>query len=399
MKKQPEKYGDLIEKIFYQVINDPKLKKQLPLIKVMSNVSSQCEAEIERRMLRKLHSAMIKRINEAYNPQGILSARSIKAQGGEFVSVLYVQMPDPLEFENVGKFSYKISENGEKLQFTFKINMREEQKKEIVLDLEELFPYLSAPRNKTPLKNMYQSEHKMILIDFEWINCFKGKNGSKYAIPEQVSEFAIYCEGDVYDSGFLQVDGDFIRHIHRKLLEKQGLTKEILLQRHKSGSTMREEFNTHLRPALIECQQENKTLIFVYFGREDGEILKQLFKKSQWKDIRFVDFTQLYFIAQLGQEAILNGLGVNFTHTFSSAMDVKALHIIAEVFSLAKTVEDSKNLQNAILVSKMIAGSENPQRLKKYQALFLKNPATKTLFQDALNIVKKYEESNFFTEK
>lgn len=398
MNNQQENYGERIEKIFHQVTHDPLLKKQFPVIKVMSNVSSQCEVEIERRMLRKLHSAVVKRINETNLNKGTLSARNIKFQSGEFVSVLYIQMPDPLEFENIGKFSYKIVEKDENLQLIFKISIKEEPKRITEINLSSLFPYLAVQKNKTPLKNIYLPDQKMILIDFEWINCFKGNNGSKYAAPEQVSEFALYCEGDVYDSGYLQVSSDYIRHIHRKLLEKQGLTKEILLERHKKGCTMLEEFKTHLAPALKECQKENKVLVFVYFGREDGEILKQLFKKSQWKDIRFIDFTQLYFIAQLGQEAILNGLGVNFTHTFSSAMDVKALHIITEVFSLAKTVEESKNLQNAILVSKMIAGSENPERLRKYQQLFLNNQPTKDLFDEALSIVKKYEESNFFTD-
>lgn len=396
MNIQQKNYGELIEKIFHQVTSDPLLKKQFPVIKVMSNVSSQCEVEIERRMLRKLHAAVVKRINETNLSKGTLSARNIKFQSGEFVSVLYIQMPDPLEFENVGKFSYKITEKEDKLQLVFKISMKEDEKRVVEINLSNLFPYLSVQKNKTLLKNIYLPAQRMILIDFEWINCFKGNNSSKYAAPEQVSEFALYCEGNVYDSGYLQVDSDYIRHIHRKLLEKQGLTKEILLERHKKGCTMLEEFENHLAPALKQCQEENKVLVFVYFGREDGEILKQLFKKSQWKDIRFIDFTQLYFIAQLGQEAILNGLGVKFIHTFSSAMDVKALHIITEVFSLAKTVEDSKNLQNAILVSKMIAGSENPTRLLQYQALFLNNPATKELFEEALGIVKKYEESNFF---
>lgn len=154
---------------------------------------------------------------------------------------------------------------------------------------------------------------------------------------------------------------------------------------------MEEEFQEHIHPLLKRSRQEKRPLLFLYFGKEDGVILQQLFRPDECEEIHFVDFMAQYHISQLGQEAILHGLDVEFLHTFDPAMDVKALEVIARVFHDVNTVEDSLNLQNAILVEKMLQNTNQPQRLQRYQQLFLAHDKTNALFTKALDIVQEFQ--------
>lgn len=400
--KEGTNFMPLVEKSVEQVLNDKNFLAQIHIIPVISNVSKQGELEIERRLMKKFHAAVVRRLNQKNVHKGVLTAAPLKVNSNEFVATLIVERNNGTEFDNIGKIIYRVHqmpEQSDTLELVIKIQLKdkEKQKKLMKYNLSAMLPVLHVQANKRELRNIHEPEPLLALIDFEWINCFKSVSEGKYAAPQQVSEFALLANGQVYDSGYLQVDSNIVKKIHKKLMEKQGLTMDTLKERHKEGKTMLEEYKDHLLPLLEESKSNNKALAFVYFGREDGEILKQLFPKTQWRYIYFLDFTQIYLISQLGQEAILKGLGMEFTHTFSSAMDVKALHLIVEVFKLAKTVEDTKNLQNAILVNKMISASQNPERVRIYQRLFLNHPRTKELYEEAQSIVRKYEAMNYFS--
>lgn len=394
-------YLKLVEQSVEQIMKDKQFLAKFHHIPVVSNVSQKGELEIERRLIRKYHAAVVRRLNQKAIHNGVLTANSVKENGTEFVSTIIVERITAVEFDNIGKISYRVEESGEQqdqLELIVKIQLKDKDKQKKILryDLSGMLPLLCVTPNKRLLHDIHNPEPLLTLIDFEWINGFKPASKNKYTSPEQVSEFALLADGEVYDSGYLQVDSTIVKKIHKKLMEKQGLTMEILLDRHKDGKTMYDEYEAQLLPLLDKSKREDKRLTFVYFGHEDGEILKQLFPKNQWKFIQFVDFTQVYMISQLGQEAILKGLDMEFTHTFSSSMDVKALHLIVEIFKMTKTIEESRNLQNAILVNKMISASQNPKRVRLYQKLFLNHPQTKELFEQAQVIARRYQEEGYF---
>lgn len=392
-------YHKMVERAFYKVMKNKEFIAEWPKISVLPNVSKNGEIEIERRILKIFHTMLTKLMNEQKVPKGMLSAGKLKGTGGDFYANLLITSGLETDFQTIGKVFYKIVDLEEDLELIFRIHVEERSPIVIHTDLSEKLPYLSVAPCQTPIVDIFNPEPRLVLVDFEWINYFKSSQTSKNTSPEQVSEYAIMTDDDVYDSGYLKVDSAIVKKIHQKLLEKQGVTKEMLLERHKhgvTGATMYDEFEHNILPLLGRSIEEGKPLIFIYFGREDGVILQQLFTEEQCKSIQFVDFTQLYAIVQLGQSSILKGLGVRFLHTFDAVMDVKALRLIIEVFRVAKTEEDSRNLQNAILVKKMIYGSQNPQRVEKYQKLIMNHPRTLELFEQALDVVEQYEKDGYF---
>lgn len=399
--KKSVNLSDIVEKSFLKVMNDEKFIADFPVIPVVSNVSKQGELEFERRILKKIHMNFVENLGSVNVGTGLLTSGNLKNVEGQLTSRIVIETELENTFEHLGKISYKIEDVDQPeggLQLIVQIKMKDKPRKIFTYSFSELLPYLAVAPNPTPLENIYDPEPLLVLIDFEWINGFKIDSSSKYASPEQVTEYAMFAEDWAYESGFLKVDENIVRHIHRKLMEKQGLTKDILLKRHKDGPTMYQEFEEQIMPLWVQSQNEGKPLIFLYFGREDGEILRQLFTQEQQKSIGFIDFTSTYAISQLGQEAILKGLGAEFTHTFSSSMDVKALHLIAEVFRLPKTVEESRNLQNAISVHKMMGETENVTRLEKYQKMVMSVESTRTLYEAAANLVADYIDSGYFDE-
>lgn len=381
-----------------QVMNDEEFIADFPLIPVVSNVSKQGELEFERRILKKIHFYFTSLLEEVEFPQGNLSATGIKCNEGKFISRIIRNLPEENKYQRLGQILYQVVDSDEKLELVITLAINDTEEKKFYYPFSDYLPYLSVEPNPVPIDNIYSPEPLLVLIDFEWINCFKSNYSSRFASPEQITEYAFSLDDYLYHSDYLQVDENIVKRIHRKLMEKQGLTKEVLLERHKSGTTMREEYERHLAPLWERSRREDKPLIFLYFGREDGEILRQLFPQYQWEYVDFVDFTKLYTIVQLGQEAILKGLGAKFTHTFSPGMDVKVLRVITEVFQITETEEESCNLQNAISIHKMMLETENTPRLSKYQKMIMAKLRTKELYEKALSIVDHYKKIGYFDD-
>ncbi len=186
--------------------------------------------------------------------------------------------------------------------------------------------------------------------------------------------------------------------MHKKLLKKMGLTPEIMIQRHSEGDSFSEEWSRAFLPLLSQCEKEN--IVIFSFGSEDIKILKKTLSGNLDKKISFIDLSQYFHVIHFGQMGILNGLGVSFTHDFSSFMDVKALYLIHQVFSLCATVEDSRNLQLSLQLHKMYLQSvelEHKEKLKKYLSLALNHPPTKYFFDKALEIAEEMVEEGFFS--
>lgn len=394
--EQLKNLTQFVEESIYKILKDKSFLEQWPYIPVLPNVSERGDIEIERRIIRTLNSKLTQILHTKKVAKCTLTNTDLKYSMGEFISMVVLDYGEEADYKSLGKIFYRISDVEDDLYLCVRIQLKDVKKRVIEKNISSCFPFLRVQEESIPIEDIFDPEPKLVLIDFEWINYFKPAHMDKSTTPDQVSEYAIMAEGNIYNSDYLRVDSAIVKKIHKKLLDKQGVTKETLLERHKEGVTMYDEFNHNIAPLFARSQEENVPLIFLYFGREDGVILQQLFTEEECSHIGFVDFTALFHITQLGQEAILKGLGVKFLHTFDSAMDVKALYLILEVFRLAKTIEDSKNLQNAILIHKMYSNSSNPERIRKYQNLILAHDRTKELFYNALDIVEQFEKDGYF---
>lgn len=389
-----KRYGDVASDIkiaIHEIFDDTAFIENWPIISLLPHVSHNGEMEVERKLVRILNQRITEAINQRPMEAGILTNTDVKSTDEGFSSLVKIDYGEFRIPRKLGKLVYSVEDTSLEIVLQIEIRFNLLQSKYIRYRIDPLFPSLAVAPNPIPLEDIHAQNPLIAIIDFEWINYMKPPDMPRSTHPEQVSEFAILAEGNLYHSDYLEVEPRLVQLIHKKLLEKQGITVETLLERHTQGNTMIDEFQNHIYPLLAQSRREKKPLLFLYFGKEDGVILQQLFSEEECEEIHFVDFTALYHIRQLGQEAILNGLGVEFSHTFDPAMDVLALQCIAEVFTEAKTVEDSHNLQNAILVKKMLQSTQCVSRVARYQQLILNHPRTFALFEHGLEVAKKFE--------
>lgn len=175
------------------------------------------------------------------------------------------------------------------------------------------------------------------------------------------------------------------------------ITPEEMQNRHWYGSTFMEEWEDTLVPILDKFSHQ--TAVFLSFGTEDGKILRELFSPTQLQKTKFIDVSGHYHIFNFGQMALLNGLGVTFTHDFSSDMDVKALYLIYDIFRHCKTVEDSRNLQLALQLRKMMLYSQeekDKEKLEYYLSILLREERTRFLFENAIAFAEEMVKDGYF---
>lgn len=230
-----ELYAELIEKTFFDLLEDTAFTSQWRSVGLFSNVSDHGEVEIERKLIKKLNGTMANIIAEQTIHGGTMCINDIKGNGDDFSSVIALAKGYPPEFQSLGKILYRIVDHGEGLDLIFTIQMKTSPSKRFTVNISDYLPFLSVEANPELLEDIFDPEPKLVLIDFEWINYFKPASVDKSTTPDQVSEYAIMAEGAIYNSDYLRVDSNIVKKIHKKLLDKQGVTKEILLERHKNG--------------------------------------------------------------------------------------------------------------------------------------------------------------------
>ncbi len=254
---------------------------------------------------------------------------------------------------------------------------------------------LHVQGDRTPIRSL-EEEGSPIFIDLEWVSCYKKDPEETWVAPGQVSEYAFLWEDTSYHSGYLRVASHYTKKVRKKFLDKLEVSEATLLQRHSFGRGFIEDLQAEMLPILQHIQSQGKRPVFLYFGSEDGKILQRTFGEmlgeGEAETFLYRDVTQHYHISNFGQMALLNGLGVEFFHDFSPDMDVLALRLIYQVFSQAKTVEESLNLLVAIQFQKMVALCEMPERLEYYHDLFLSHWENQEMYHKARELGQAFRE-------
>ncbi|MFI3254763.1 MAG: hypothetical protein R3Y63_10570 [Eubacteriales bacterium] len=396
---EPNDFNNILKECLLSTMADPSLPKALSTLSPLSTHAHNSPKELERFFLEKICNLCTKHLIAYFSGSRKLFLLPItnKEHPNGMKGVLYLRKDPPVAVGSL--FLQIVPEQGE-LFVEFHLNITSWQEETFSVPLCPVLKGLSAPHNPQPLPRLDPDTHHLVFIDLEWVSCFKTTFEDKQVDPGQISEFSFLTENDFYTSGYLRVNESYLKRVHKKLLEKMGISPEIIYERHKYGVTFLEEWNRVLIPMMEQMEEENKTLVLLSFGTEDGKIFRKLFPPNH--PVKLVDVSGYFHIFHFGQMALLNGMGVTFTHDFSSAMDVRALFLIYEVFSTCETVEDSRNLQLALQLNKMYQQCLSPidqEKLRIYLSLLEENPKTKAAFDLAISMAQEMVEADFFCKR
>lgn len=375
---------------------DPKLAKDLCRLAPLASHAHNSPKELEQYFLEKISHKITKKISSQFSGNRVLFLLPITEKKGVTVlkSVLYWRKRPPVP---VGNLFSRIYLEDDGLWVEFSLEMHEHTPECISFPLERHLPQLRAPHNPQPLPSLPPETHQLVFIDLEWVSCYKGAGENHQVELEQISEFSFYTEDCFYTSGDLKVAGNYLKRMHKKLLTKMGITPEEMVHRHQKGQSFPQEWDRVLSPLLDNSPKQH--IAMLSFGTEDEKILQKALSPAQKEKVLFVDLSQHYAIFNFGQMALLNGMGVTFTHDFSSAMDVKALYLIHRVFSRCVTMEDSRNLQLSLQLHKMYLLCENPEEKAKLYQYFQRTLAeseTEGLFRYATELASTLVEEGLF---
>lgn len=394
---EPLEFHKVLEQSIRDTMADPKLKQKLAVIEPLASHAHNSPRELEQGFSEKIAVAITKNMMSHFAGMRKLFLLPLPDKTGSprHKSVLYWRKDPPVP---VGALYSHIQRKGQELWINFTIDVETIQ--EISLPLSPHIQKIYCPPNKTPLPVLDPEKEQPIFIDLEWVSCYKGGGEKAHVDPGQISEFSFQTQEFFYYSGYLKVSASYLKRMHKKLLAKMGISPEIMQKRHKNGSTFLEEWQRVMLPLFQKYPE--KTFVFLSYGTEDGKILKKLFTPTELKRVKLVDVSGHYAIFNFGQMALLNGLGVTFTHDFSSDMDVKALVLIYQVFAQCQTVEDSRNLQLALQLRKMKIQSpeeEDQKKLDLYLSYLKNDPYINELFENAVGFAQELAEAGQLEDK
>lgn len=393
---EPLEFQKVLLESIKETMSDPKLKDSLSVLEPLASHAHNSPRELEQGFLEKISIRITKKMTKYFGGTRKLFLLPLPDKSGNptHKSVVYWRKNPPVP---VGAVYSTIHVVEGKLVVEFVIDLASCEEISLQLPLTEHLTPLSGETDPQLLPVLDEDMEQLVFIDLEWVSCYKGVSEKTWVDPGQISEFSFHSKDFFYYSGYLKVSASYLKRMHKKLLVKMGISQEIMQQRHAEGATFLEEWDRVMVPLMEE--NKDKTFVFLSYGTEDCKILKKLFTANQAKRVKFVDVSGHYAIFNFGQMALLNGLGVTFTHDFSSDMDVKALCLIYKVFAQCKTVEDSRNLQLALQLRKMQHHSpieEDQEKLGIYLSYLLENPTIHNLFQNAVTCAKEMVDDGHF---
>lgn len=396
---EPLEFQKVLEQSIHETMHDPKLKKKLSILEPLASHAHNSPRELEQGFLEKISIDITQKMIGHFSGMRKLFLLPLpnKTSNPQQKSVLYWRKDPPVP---VGVLFSQVRLEGAELWVDFTLEVENTPTKTLSHPLTPHIQTLCGPKNKTPLPVLDHESQQLIFIDLEWVSCYKGSGEKTSVDPGQISEFSFQTNDFFYYSGYLKVSSTYLKRMHKKLLLKMGISPDIMQNRHKNGATFLEEWERVMLPMFQE--NPDKTFVFLSYGTEDAKILKKLFTPSQLKQIQLIDVSGHYAIFNFGQMALLNGLGVTFTHDFSSDMDVKALCLIYEVFAQCQTVGDSRNLQLALQVHKMQLQSpevEDQKKLEIYLSYLRNDPHIDKLFLNAVRFAQELVEAGHLEEK
>lgn len=392
---EPTEFQKVLQLGIHQTMEDPNLKGHLAVLPPLSSHGHNSPKELEALFLEKICVFITKKMTQYFSGSRKMFLLPIheKELKGSLKSVVYWRKSPPIA---VGALYLQVLLVDSQLKVEFSMDITSCEVVTFTLPLEPQIQKLRAGKNSQLLPRLNPDTCRLLFIDLEWVSCYKGPNEKNVVDPDQISEFSFYTQDYFYNSGYLKVSKSYLKRMHKKLLDKMGISPELMQARHREG----DNFLTQWEQAVLPLLEEEKPTVFLSYGTEDGKILKKLIPSG--KKVQFIDVSGHFSIFNFGQMALLNGLGVEFTHDFSSDMDVKALFLIYQVFSQCKTVEDSRNLQLALQLHKMLLYStqeEDKEKLKIYLSFLLKQGKNQILFQNALDMAKESVDNGNFHHK
>lgn len=393
---EPLEFQNVLLESIHKTMNDAKLKDRLSILEPLASHAHNSPREIEQGFLEKISINITKKMASYFAGNRTLFLLPLPDKNGatQHKAVLYWRKNPPVP---VGALYSRILREGTQLFVEFTLDICSCEPLSTTVPLSHHIQGLRGERDRKLLPVLDEEKEQLVFIDLEWVSCYKGDSEKSWVDPGQISEFSFQTGDYFYKSGYLKVTANYLKRMHKKLLVKMGISPEIMQQRHKEGATFLEEWQGVMVPLMEQYPQ--KTFVFLSYGTEDGKILKKLFTPTQLKKTKFIDVSGHYAIFNFGQMPLLNGLGVTFTHDFSSDMDVKALCLIYQVFAQCKTVEDSRNLQLALQLHKMQLQSqqeEDEKKLALYLSFLLENKEINQLFQNAVSYAKELVEGGHF---
>ncbi len=391
----PMEFQSVLSNAIHSALESGKLVKDFATLPPLASHAHNSPRELENFFLEKFCHRLTKEIANYFSGHRKLFLLPLlpKEEGQPFRAVVYWRKTPPVVVGNLF-LSLFLEENQLFLEIIMDINSCPQEILRIPFG--HHIKTLHAPKNEKKLPVLQESKALLVFIDLEWVSCYKSAQENNQVALGQISEFSFWVGDFFYTSGHLLVSPQYLNRMHRKLLIKMGISPELMQERHSKGQNFLTVWQEVLVPIL---ENTDKQVVFLSFGTEDGKILRKLFPGKSGKKVQMVDVSTHFSIFNFGQMALLNGLGVSFTHDFSSAMDVRALSLIYQVFSHGETIEDSRNLQLSLQLHKMYLHSQNQEdkdKLSLYLSLLLQEEKTKLLFQNAVHLAKTMVEQGHF---
>ncbi len=389
---EPIDFKHILSQMISQTLGDKQLLQELCRVQPLASHAHNSPKELEQHFLEKISHHITKGLCRYFSGSRTLFLLPIIEKKGTSLlkSVIYWRKSPPIP---VGYLFSAMLLEGDLLSVAFSLEITGCEPLELVFPFP--LPCLQAPANPKLLPKLSPDSQILVFIDLEWVSCYKKPSEGNQVALGQISEFSFLTQDSFYTSGYLQVNAAYLNRMHKKLLDKMGISSELMIERHSHGQSFVQAWETAFTPLL----EGEKPVVLLSYGTEDRKILQKALSPSQEKRVQFIDVSGHYAIFNFGQMALLNGMGVTFTHEFSSAMDVRALYLIHQVFSHCHSQEDSRNLQLALQLHKMCLLSqdlEDKEKLEKYLSLVLANPRTQQLFHHAITLASDMVASGVF---
>lgn len=388
----PKDFQHILSQGITEVMEEKKLYQELSTISPLASHAHNSPKELEQYFLERIIHKITNYLNGYFSGHRTLFLLPIIDKKGTSLlkSVIYWRKSPPIPVGYL--FSSILLENNE-LSLSFSLELSGKEAVSFLFPFP--LPYLQARHNPKLIPKLSPDTQELVFIDLEWVSCYKKPSEGSHVALGQISEFSFCTQEDFYTSGYLKVNPTYLKRMHKKLLDKMGISTDLMVQRHSQGKSFEEAWEESFLPLL----QGEKPVVLLSYGTEDRKILQKALSPSQEKKVQFIDVSGHYDIFNFGQMALLNGMGVTFTHEFSSAMDVRALYLIHQVFSHCDSQEDSRNLQLALQLHKMYLLSQEPEdqkKLQKYLSLVLQQSRSKELFELTIALASDMVESGVF---
>ncbi len=355
-------YNECVQSIVSAVHNILENKKTQELIQIINHKP---QSELIRHIEYCISTTII---NELQNYMQKCNVELIHIRGLTYDIIL----TEEVNFGTL-KFDISLDSNQLNLNLTF---LYEENTEQYSYTITNIIKKLCMPNNDKMVHISSNKNKNIIIIDFEWLQlCYKTKK-----IAPLITEFGVISNDNYFYSGHLWIHPLNLKKVNYGLLRALNTTKEELQLRHKKGLGINVTWNSSVIPILNKLLKKNKEVIFLTFGDNDHAILKELLDNKYNRQIKYCDFREV-FQTQLGQESLLQGLGVEFTHNFHSGQDAKALNFLFDIFSQNKNINETQTLECLIRLNRNIILDKQQEISKFYMNLFLNDENNKKLWE------------------